>query len=143
MKKVLVGFCLIGVIVAVLFYSQSGTAEDVQEKLGESDKFSEEELTNAAKAVKKKVRDFKGVELKELRFTEEESARVVEDYLKYGNGSTNGIEKENVIVLVSNLKTDAKGGDGSLKPNFLYTDWNWILIRDDQSGKWRVDDWGY
>lgn len=143
MKKVLLSCCLIGVIVAVLFYSQSGTAEDVQVKLGESDKFSEEELTNAAKVVKKKVRDSKGVELKELRFREEESARVVEDYLKYGNGSTNGIEKENVIVLVSNLKTDAKGGDGSLEPNFLYTDWNWILIRDDQSGKWRVDDWGY
>ncbi|PSL41054.1 uncharacterized protein DUF4829 [Planomicrobium soli] len=143
MKKVLVVLCLVVVLLAGVFYSQSGKATDVQVNLGESVKFSDEELTNAAKAVKKKVRGFKSIELEELWYTEEESDRVVEDYLKYGKGSTNGIKEENVIVLVSNLKTDAKGGDGSFEPDFLYTDWNWILIRDDSSGKWRVDDWGY
>ncbi|WP_142828013.1 DUF4829 domain-containing protein [Planococcus soli] len=142
MKKILFVLCLVLVLIASVFYSQSGKATDVQVNLGESVKFSNEELTNAAIAVKKEVRNFKGVELKELWFTEEESDRVVKDYMKYGHGSSNGIKKENVIVLASNLKTDAKGGDSGFEPDFLYTDWNWILIRDDRSGKWRVDDWG-
>lgn len=143
MKKILFVLCLVVVLIASVFYSQSGKATDVQVNLGESVKFSDEELTNAAIAVEKRVGNFKGVELKELWFTEEESDRVVKDYMKYGHGSSNGIKQENVIVLVSNLKTDAKGGDGSFEPDFLYTDWNWILIRDNHSGKWHVDDWGY
>jgi len=55
----------------------------------------------------------------------------------------NGAERGNVIVLLSNFETDDSAGDGSFNPNDTYTNWMWILIRDNPEGAWRVDDMGY
>lgn len=30
----------------------------------------------------------------------------------------------------------------SLEPNTVYTDWNWILIRENETSDWIVDDYG-
>ncbi|WEG18947.1 DUF4829 domain-containing protein [Alkalihalophilus pseudofirmus] len=79
----------------------------------------------------------------ELWYEENKSNEFIQDYLTYGNGSSNGIEAENVIVLLSNFNVNAFGGDGSFEPNSTETNWKWILIRDDKDDKWRVDDWGY
>ena len=67
----------------------------------------------------------------------------VDSYLADGRGKVNGAKKENVIVLYSDFYVDSSGGDGSFTPSVIYTDWNWILIRDNDYDNWRIDDWGY
>ncbi len=47
------------------------------------------------------------------------------------------------MVLLSNFKVGPSGGNGSLEPNSTYTEWQWILIRDNTSDNWLVKDWGY
>ena len=49
---------------------------------------------------------------------------------------------DEVIVLVSSFDVDASGGDGSLNPNSTYTNWKWILVRN-QNGNWTHADHGY
>ncbi|MEJ9319134.1 DUF4829 domain-containing protein, partial [Halalkalibacterium halodurans] len=84
-----------------------------------------------------------GCELTDLWYSENKSNERIDDYLKYGKGSSNGIKEENIIVLLSNFEVNSRGGDGSFEPNSSYSDWTWILVRDTHSDDWRVDDWGY
>ena len=51
-------------------------------------------------------------------------------------------EADEAIVLSSTFTTDENGGDGSLNPNDTYTDYQWILVRDN-GGSWRHADHGY
>lgn len=108
-----------------------------------STKFSEEKINDAKKCVEKKFKDSKGCNLTKLWYDEEKSNNFIKGYLKSGKGSVNGVEAENVIVLLSNFDVDSSGGDGSLNPNSTYSNWNWILIWDSKTGNWQVDDWGY
>lgn len=109
-----------------------------------SDKFSEAEISDAMYSVMDKFDNaFKGCELTKLWYDEEISNAQVESYMTSGRGSFNGINKNNVIVLLSEFNVDSSGGDGSLNPNSTYNNWMWILIRDSDKGEWRVDDWGY
>ena len=57
-------------------------------------------------------------------------------------GWTEGNGKDEVIVSISSLEVDSSGGDGSLKPNTMYTDWLWILVRNHGS-KWKHVCHGY
>lgn len=79
-------------------------------------------------------------ELMDLWYDKEKSDRIIESYMKYGRGSDNGVKRENIIAIMSDLKT----GDNtwSLEPNTVYADWIWILIRDNQDSEWVVDDYG-
>ncbi|WP_053075096.1 hypothetical protein [Ornithinibacillus californiensis] len=129
-------------ILTIMFYSQAGKTSNVQVSIGDSSKFTEKEINEAVDAVKKKFRSFEGCELTDLWYSEAESDRYSRDYLTYGKGSDD-MKDENVIVLLSNFIVDASGGDGSFNPNSTYVDWQWILVRDSKSDKWRVDDWGY
>ncbi|OIJ20726.1 DUF4829 domain-containing protein [Anaerobacillus alkalidiazotrophicus] len=148
MKKTIFSLCLIIVFGSIVFYNQFGKTNNVQVSIEESIKFSEEEINEAVVAVKKKIKDFKGCKLTDLWYSENKSNEFIDGYLKYGKGSSNGITEENVIVLLSNFEVNSRGGDGSLEPNSIYSDWNWILVRDNNSDNWRVDnwrvdDWGY
>lgn len=79
-------------------------------------------------------------ELTDLWYDKVKSDRIIDSYMKYGNGSVNGVKRENVVVIMSDLKTGEN--TWSLEPNTIYTDWNWILIRDDENSEWVVDDYG-
>lgn len=48
-----------------------------------------------------------------------------------------------MIILLSEFDVGPSGGDGSLNPNSTYDNFIWILIRDDKSSPWKIDDWGY
>ena len=145
MKKILPYSVAVIVVmgISILLVSQFGKSSNAQVSIKQSTKFSEEEINEAVAKVKKKFRVFQGCELTEIWYTEAESNRIAEDYLKYGKGSEKNIAPDNVIGLLSNFKVNSSGGDGSLEPNSTYTDWQWVLIRDGKSKKWRVDDWGY
>ncbi len=47
-----------------------------------------------------------------------------------------------VIILLSSFYVDASGGDGSLNTDYTYTNYKWILVRDNLRG-WRHVDHGY
>ena len=50
---------------------------------------------------------------------------------------------DELLVLLSTFHTDSDGGsDKSFEPDTEYTDWNWILVRND-GGKWKIVDQGY
>lgn len=143
MKKVIVSFGIILVLISIVLYNQGGKTNNVQVSIGKSNKFSEKEINNAINCVKKKFKSFNGCTLTKLWYDEEKSDKFIVGYLTNGKGSENGVKAENVIVLLSNFNVDSSGGDGSLNPNSTYSNWNWILIRDSKTGKWEVDDWGY
>lgn len=144
MKKLLSIVCL--VLVCFSFSScnrNAGKTNNVVINIGESTKFSRQEIQAAVDSVINKFKDFEGCDLKKLWYDEEKSNAVNQGYISGGKGSQNGVQKENVIVLFSSYDVDATGGDGSLNPNSTYDHWNWILIRDSKTGSWKVDDWGY
>ncbi|APH06514.1 DUF4829 domain-containing protein [Bacillus weihaiensis] len=143
MKKTLFFLSLLIVFVFSMVYNGFGKVDHVQVSIEESTAFSKEEINEAVVAVKKKFKDFIGCTLTHIWYIEDKSMKITDDYMKYGNGSVNGVQQENVIVLLSSFKVGSSGGDGSLEPHSTYTDWNWIVVRDDHSDKWRVDDWGY
>lgn len=120
-----------------------GKTNNVVVSIEKSDKFSKEEIHDAINSVKKKFKDFHGCKLTKLQYNEEQSNNIIKGYFSNGKGSVNGIESDNVIVLLSNFDVDSSGGDGSLNANSTYSNWNWILIRESKTGKWKGDDWGY
>ncbi len=100
-----------------------------------SELFSPDEIREATDAA---IRFFKenwhSCDLYRIGYAGDEAA---ENVKHYGDFSY----KDKVIVLESDF---AVGSDAatSLEPGAVYTDWTWILIRED-SGDWIVRDWGY
>ncbi len=146
-KAIRVSIILFFSIIFVLFcfasYRPGGKTDTVVVNIGESSKFTEEEISKAVDCVKKKFHSsYTGCTLVKIWYDEEKSNSVIEGYLQNGRGSINGVNPENIIVLFSDFEVDSSGGDGTLNPNSTYKDYNWILIRGNQRGKWRVDDNG-
>lgn len=141
--KVLLLICLITMCFTFVACDQIGKSDKAIIAIGASKQFSEKEINEAIDCIKDKFKDFSGCDLTALWYDEEHSNSFIEGYISNGKGSINGISAENVIVILSNFDVDSSGGDGSLNPNSTYSAWNWILIRDSKTSKWKVDDWGY
>ena len=121
-----------------------GKTENVVIDIGESSKFSVEEIKAAMDLVIEKFSDYYYCELTELWYNEMQSEKeIIEWYMVSGRGSINGAMQENVIVLHSNFSTGARSGDYGFSPGSRYEDWNWILIRQTKNSPWAIDDWGY
>jgi len=143
-KKLFAVFAIVVICFAFSACNQGGgKTSNVEIEIGDSEKFTKEEIEEAIDCAKKKFVDFEGCELLQLWYDETKSDSFAEGYMTGGRGSDNGVSTENVIVLLSNFKVDSSGGDGSFNPDSTYTNWNWILIRDNKTAKWKVDDWGY
>lgn len=142
MKKIIPLFLLL-VLLSLTIYKHSFNTSQASITIGASSKFTQEDISSAVQQVQQKFKDFEGCKLTKLWYDEEKSNHFIEGYLQHGKGATNGVTASNVVVLLSDFDVDSSGGDGSLNPNSTYTDWNWILIRDNSDQPWRVDDWGY
>jgi len=68
---------------------------------------------------------------------------MINTYMNNGRGQSNGVERKNVIVLISNFDVGSAGHSPSLNSDSTYSDYSWILIRDSKVEPWRVDDSGY
>lgn len=91
--------------------------------------------------IRKKVESFEEeCELINVWFDREKSDAEINSYLRSGGGSQNGVKRENICVLFSNLKTGEN--TWSFEPNTIYNDWKWVLIRDNEDSEWVVDDYG-
>ena len=110
--------------------------------IGESTKFNKEEINSAIDCVKENF-SFEACTLTKIYYDENKSNIEVENYMKYGRGSQNKVKPENIIVLLSNFDVDDSGDNPVLNPGETYTDYNFILIRDDKNSSWKIDDRGY
>ena len=122
--------CLIIIFTGCVF--KSGSVEGYQVEIGESSKFSESEIKTAIECVIDYFPNFEGCELQKLWYDEERSDAFLDDS-----------DSANTIVLLSFLRVDDSGGDGSFNPDSTYDNWKWILKRDDNNSKWELKDWGY
>ena len=142
MKKIVIYLSMILMIFLLVGCNQNNKPTDIKLDIGESTKFSKEEIDNAVDCLKRSF-DFEASTLTKIYYNEEISNTAVEDYLQFGNGSVNKVKDENVIVLLSDFDVDNSGDNPVLNPGETYTNYNWILIRDDKNSDWKVDDWGF
>jgi len=145
MKKVLMLIYFYGVLMLLsscVGTVGAGATNNAEIHIGSSIMFSEAEIQLAIGVTLEKFRDFRGCDLLQLRYDEDESNKHIEMYMRYGRGSINGVEQENVIVLFSDFYAGSRACP-SLNRNSMHIGWNWILIRESQTCEWVVDDWGY
>ena len=142
MKKIVIYLSMILMIFSLVGCNQNNKSTNIKLDIGESTKFSKEEIDNAVDCLKRSF-DFEACTLTKIYYNEEISNTAVEDYLQFGNGSVNKVKAENVIVLLSDFDVDNSGNNPVLNPVESYTNYNWILIRDDKNSDWKVDDCGF
>lgn len=142
MKKIVIYLSMILMIFSLVGCNQNNKPTNIKLDIGESTKFSKEEIDNAVDCLKRSF-DFEACTLTKIYYNEEISNTAVEDYLQFGNGSVNKVKAENVIVLLSDFDVDNSGNNPVLNPGETYTNYNWILIRDDKNSDWKVDDCGF
>lgn len=142
MKKIVIYLSMILMIFSLVGCNQNNKPTNIKIDIGESTKFSKEEIDNAVDCLKRSF-DFEACTLTKIYYNEEISNTAVEDYLQFGNGSVNKVKDENVIVLLSDFDVDNSGDNPVLNPGETYTNYNWILIRDDKNSDWKVDDCGF
>ena len=142
MKKIVIYLSMILMIFLLVGCNQNNKPTDIKLDIGESTKFSKEEIDNAVDCLKRSF-DFEACTLTKIYYNEEISNTAVEDYLQFGNGSVNKVKAENVIVLLSDFDVDNSGDNPVLNPGESYTNYNWILIKDDKNSDWKVDDCGF
>ena len=142
MKKIVIYLSMILMIFSLVGCNQNNKPTNIKLDIGESTKFSKEEIDNAVDCLKRSF-DFEACTLTKIYYNEEISNTAVEDYLQFGNGSVNKVKAENVIVLLSDFDVDNSGDNPVLNPGETYTNYNWILIKDDKNSDWKVDDCGF
>ena len=142
MKKIFTYLSMILMIFSLVGCNQNNKPTNIKIDIGESTKFSKEEIDNAVDCLKRSF-DFEACTLTKIYYNEEISNTAVEDYLQFGNGSVNKVKAENVIVLLSDFDVDNSGDNPVLNPGETYTNYNWILIRDGKNSDWKVDDCGF
>lgn len=129
----------------VLFFSgcdNSKATANVEIHIGESQYFSEAEIQEGINLVKEKF-DFKDCTLLKLWYDEEKTEQMKEGYLNNGIGLVNKVKPENVIVILSNFKVDKAGKNPVFSQGATYSNYNWILIRDNKDSQWTISDNGY
>lgn len=142
MKKIFTYLSMILMIFSLVGCNQNNKPTNIKIDIGESTKFSKEEIDNAVDCLKRSF-DFEACTLTKVYYNEEISNTAVEGYLQFGNGSVNKVKAENVTVLLSDFDVDNSGDNPVLNPGETYTNYNWILIRDDKNSDWKVDDCGF
>ncbi len=116
-------------------FEKKGDVKDVTVKPVASDIYSEEDIDSAINVIKE---DFKenwgGCVLKEIYYIGDDELPDFSDYPdRYG--------ADEVIVLLSTFDAVSPLGDSGLN-EMLYTNWNWILVRE-KGKEWKHVDHGY
>lgn len=139
MKRFARIFILIAVAVSLfilLGHNDKGDIRQVQISLSSSDIYTEKEIQAAMNQVLKFFQqEYKGCTLTDLWYEERLSAPAAKSWAEQ-------YAAEEAMVLLSNFTVDSSGGDGSLNPDSVYSDWQWILTRS-QGSEWELKTWGY
>lgn len=109
--------------------------KDVEKSISVSHSYTEEEIRDAMDIVMNYFHDnFEGCTLKELRYDEIFSDDIKREWIDENHADA--------IVLLSSFQVDENGGDGSMEPNQVYDNWEWILVKNDHSD-WELETYGY
>ena len=111
-------------------------SEGMQVEITEGDTYySNEDIQAAVDTVEKEFKkDFPGCTMTALRYTALSGKDSNTEWATQYNA-------EEAMVLYSDFDVDSSGGDGSLNPNSTYTDWSWVLVREN-GGAWKIATWG-
>ncbi len=128
--------CIVSIVIIVLV--PKGNTSNVNRVVGYSALYGDESINKAFDVIEKKFADeFEGCELIELRYDDEVENKFAEAIQEYYEN------KQELIVVISSFRTDAKGGDGSLNPNETYENWQWHLVKTADKKSWEIIGWGY
>lgn len=100
----------------------------------ESDIHNQEDYREAVAAALEYFNNFEGCYMSEIKYAGDDETKAEAEYQK--------CDPKDVIVLISTFETGDNGGDGSLEPNKTYSDYKWIIMRD-EDGTWKHKDHGY
>jgi len=142
MKKISIYLSMILIMFSLVGCNQTTESNNIEVNLGKSTKFTQEEINKAVDCLKSDF-DFKSCTLTKIYYDEEKSNTTIKNYFQFGKGSENNVKPENVIALLSDFDVDDSGDNPVLNPGETYTDYNWILIRDDKDSDWKIDDFGF
>ncbi len=142
MRRVIILFSMILFIFLLGSCNKPDISEELIIEIGESTKFTKEEISEAIDLVKRDF-NFPAATLTKIWYDEEYSNSLITSYLKNGRCSVNGVESGNVIIVLSEFYVDDSGDNPVLNSDSIYTDFQWILIRDKKTSNWIIDDWGY
>lgn len=130
MKRVLV----MGLSLLMIFMIGCGAVSDAQTDLGHSKDFSENELRDAAKMVRKHFRAmYNGCTLLTIVYDGDQAAN---ENLAYCNALEPDKDFVDCVVFSSRFETSERC-DTTLEPNETYDDWRWYLAREEK-GKWQL-----
>ena len=136
MKKILFLLCTLMLLPLLSACGKGGNTDHVQRNIGSSQIYTEEEILEIMGIVENFFeKEFAGCTLTELTYDEERSNLSCDEW-------ADTYQAKQAIIFYSTFQVDASGGDGSLNPNSTYTNWNWILTKDN-SNKWTLKTWGY
>lgn len=142
MKKIIFCFSCLLTILFLTGCNEGYVANELLIEIGESEKFSKEEIENSIEKVKNNF-SFPGATLKGITYDEEKSNYGIDSYFENGNGATSNIERDNVIILLSSFYVSKFSNNPVLNRGCTYTEYQWILIRDSKEGPWIIDQWGF
>ena len=109
--------------------------------IGESEKFSREEIEQAIEVAKKEENGTYNATLLSITYDEVMSESKVESYMNDGINKVNPDRAKHIIVLFSDIKT--YGDQVVLQPYKVYTGYHWILSREDANSPWTVVNRGF
>lgn len=127
----------IGIGLLFLHLNNGGNISNVNRTIPQSERYGKQDIAAAMDVVEKKFkRDFGGCTLTDLWYDENASTSASREWAAQYHA-------DEAMVLLSNFNVGSSGGDGSLNPNSVYTDWQWILVRTKGSDTWKLETWGY
>lgn len=103
-----------------------------------SDIYSEEEMYIAIEKIMKVFSSWKGCEMHEISFTDDQTCK---DNLSYINSLGMDEKYVDCLVFTSSFHSPKEGGD-AWEPDYEYEGWQWFLGRTEDSD-WKLLTWGY
>ena len=122
--------------VSYIVNQKRGNIRNVERSMAESSVYSEGDIISAMNTVQNHFfLIYDGSTLTDLWYPGDETLAVAEEWaIQY--------DADEAIVLLSNFDVDSSGGDGSLNPDSIYSNWQWILTRDGDED-WVLETWRY
>lgn len=134
---ILIVLIIFGSVHAIKQYKKTGDVSNVKLYLDNSNIFSEEDINSAINVIYEDFKNHYPATLESLTY-DEKKCKYMEDYYKKEYNASE------VIVFYTDFTTYS--GYASKVNNFnenqRYSDWVWILTRDD-SEEWVLREWGY
>ncbi len=138
MKKICFLFLLLLLLSSCT--GKPGTTENVVVTLGDSERFSKEELRAAADCVIEYFGTFRGCDLLTIVYDEEVSDSYAE---LYDSSSYPDVTVENVVVFLSDFYVDDSEIDNGFEADTMQTGWSWSLEKDPDENSWKIFSYGY